>query len=62
MDALLTLNLFMLHLPAALLGAGLFGGLILLPPWLTRGPRARHGAAPAAPRPDAAIAGSPPWD
>lgn len=39
MDALPTLNLFTLSLPAALLGAGLFGGLILLPPWLTPGPR-----------------------
>jgi hypothetical protein len=31
MDALLTLNLFSLSLPAALLGAAVFGGLIALP-------------------------------
>jgi hypothetical protein len=31
MDALLTLNLFSLSLPAALVGAALFGGLIALP-------------------------------
>jgi hypothetical protein len=31
MDALLTLNVFALSLPAALLGAALFGALIALP-------------------------------
>ena len=31
MDALLTLNVFALSLPAAWLGAALFGGLIALP-------------------------------
>jgi ABC-type branched-subunit amino acid transport system permease subunit len=44
MEALLTLNLFALSLPAALLGTALFGGLLSLPLWRrpgTTGPDSR---------------------
>ena len=47
MESLLTLNFFALSLPAALLGAGLCGGLMALPLWLARQGRCSDAAPPA---------------
>lgn len=45
MEALLTLNIFTMSLPAAWLGMGLFGGLIVWPLWLARDLRRGHHPA-----------------